>query len=85
VLIFKNGLLTDAYYANIVCLIDQNLLTPTKPLLKGVMRAYLLDHKRIETANINRALLQRSKGVFLINALNPLRTSPFVPIEKIYF
>ncbi len=85
ILIFKDGFLTDSYAANVVCKIEDRLLTPAEPLLKGVMREYLLDQQMIDSKIIDKKKLKKADGVFLINALNPLDTAPFVPAAKIFF
>lgn len=85
VLIVKNDLLTDAFYANIVCIIEGKLFTPSTPLLKGVMREYLLDKNIIQARDIPVSLLRKVKGIFLINALNPISTAAFIPPSGIHF
>lgn len=85
ILILKNGLLTDASYFNVVCITDQGMLTPATPLLQGIMRDYLLEKGKISEADIDEEMLREAKGVFLINALNPLATAPFISRRYIYF
>lgn len=85
ILIVKNDLLTDAFYANIVCIMHGQLFTPSTPLLKGVMREYLLDENIILEQEIPVSMLPNIKGIFLINALNPLSTAAFIPGSRIHF
>lgn len=71
--IFKNGLLTDTTFTNIVCeKHDGEMYTPLNPLLSGTTRRRLLDENLIKAANITMADLQHFKRFHLINALNEL-------------
>lgn len=70
VLMTKNGLLTDASYANIVLFDGSNWFTPAIPLFEGVQRSYLLNHKKIQTAVIASTDLSNYQSFQLINALN---------------
>jgi 4-amino-4-deoxychorismate lyase len=72
-IIVKNGLLTDGFYYNVVVEMNGMLYTPEKPLLKGVMRQYLIDRKIIVSKNLTVDDLKASKKIHLINALNPLK------------
>lgn len=81
VLILRNGLLTDAYYYNVVVKLGDKLLTPRKPLLPGVMRAYCLGEGLIQPADIRLEDLAEAKGVYLINALHPLERAAFIERE----
>lgn len=83
-IVVRKGLLTDGYYYNIV-LIDKNnkiKVTPKDPLLKGVMREYLLKTGEISIADIKVRDLIKFYEVHLINALNPLGKI-VVPVENI--
>ena len=53
VLIVKNGLITDASYANILFKKGEELVTPKKPLLHGTCRARLLATKTIKEKDIH--------------------------------
>ena len=83
VLMTKNGLITDASYANIVLFDGTDWVTPAVPLFEGVQRSYLLDNKKIQPAIIRLADLTRYKGFQLINAMNGLEASRFIPVEGI--
>ncbi len=72
IIIVLNGLITDAYYFNLVFENDYGLFTPDNPLLAGTMRQYLLDNGVIKLASIKSANLGYFKKIHLINALNPL-------------
>src|SRR6056297_664115 len=81
ILIIRNCLLTDAYYYNAVVKIGAQLLTPRKPRLAGVMRAYCLGEGLIQPADIRLEDLAEAKGVYLINALHPLERAAFIEQE----
>ena len=83
VLMTKNGFLTDASYSNIVLFDGTNWVTPEKPLFEGVQRSYLLDHKKIKTANIARTALSNYQGFQMINAMNPFVENRFVSVGTI--
>lgn len=85
VLFFRQGLLMDAYYYNVLVLKDQELFTPKDPLLQGCMRASLLDKEKIIPLTIDQTFLKQSEGVYLINALNPIHRAPFVQSDHIQF
>ena len=72
IIMLKEGLVTDAFYYNIVLKIDGKLLTPKKPLLKGTMRQKLLNANRIECATLTSNDLKIADKVFLINAMTSL-------------
>ena len=83
VLMTKNGLLTDASYANIVLFDGSKWVTPEKPLFEGVQRSYLLDHKKIKTATIATTALSNYQNFQLINAMNSFEESKFVAVGGI--
>lgn len=89
VIIVREGLLTDCTYANLLChTADGRLLTPSTPLLPGVMRRSLLAACKVEAEELTEADLlpgnpRRITGVSLINAMLPPGTGPYIPIEKI--
>ena len=81
VIIVKNGLLTDTSYSNIALYDGTSWFTPRTPLLKGTMRAYLLDNGLIEEADIRPYDLKSFTKVSLINAMLPL-DELIVPIDN---
>lgn len=85
VLFFRQGLLTDAFYYNVLVMKEQQLFTPKHPLLEGCMRASLIDEKKIVPVNIDQEFLKKSEGVILINALNPIDRAPFIRLDQIQF
>lgn len=82
VIIVKDGLLTDTSYSNIALFDGSSWFTPRTPLLKGTMRAYLLDKRIIKTADIRPTDLASFKKVCLINAMLSLDQLT-VPINNI--
>jgi 4-amino-4-deoxychorismate lyase len=72
IIIVKNGLITDAYYYNIVLSRDGDLFTPASPLLEGTRRAALLKHGKLKKANIHITELYSYNTIYLVNALSPL-------------
>ncbi|HPK08732.1 MAG TPA: aminotransferase class IV [Saprospiraceae bacterium] len=83
IIIVKNGLITDAYYFNIVLRYGNILFTPEKPLLGGTMRRCLVGKRRIIPTEISVPVLMNCDNVYLINALNPLGKIVLTP-EKLY-
>lgn len=72
IVIVKNGLVTDAYYYNLVFENGTGLYTPDQPLLAGTMRQKLLDLKVIVPIEIEIEEIYKFKKLHFINALNPL-------------
>ena len=70
ILIVKNGLVTDCFYYNVAFYSDK-WYTPEHPLLKGTMRAFLLEQKKIIPANILLEDIPSYSKICLFNALNP--------------
>lgn len=75
VLFVRGGLLTDTRFSNIVLSLDGELLTPSQPLLFGVMRTHLLRLGRIRPADLTPADWRRADAYYLINAMLPLPLS----------
>lgn len=69
VLMVRDGLLTDTSYANIALYDGRKWLSPRVPLLYGTRRAYLLDHQRIELADIQVEELPRFQLLRMFNAM----------------
>jgi 4-amino-4-deoxychorismate lyase len=84
ILIIKKGRLTDSYLANVVLLKGRTWYTPDSPLLPGTMRAALLDEGKIKEWPIMESDIRSFRKIRLINALNPLETSPDIDIRQIY-
>lgn len=72
VILVRGGEISDTSYSNLVVHLGGELLTPERPLLRGVMREHLLRSGRIRTARLRPADLQQATEIHLINAMMPL-------------
>lgn len=84
ILIIKNGLVTDASYSNVLFYDGVRWITPSTPLLPGVMRAVLLHAGKIHTEEIPVSRINRFKKIKLINALLGFQ-GPEFPVSHILF
>lgn len=69
ILVVKRGLVTDSSYANIVFRKGKNWYTPWSALLKGTMRANLMQHDKIQEEEIRVADIKTFESFKLINAM----------------
>ena len=69
ILIEKHGYLTDTTIANIAFYDGKQWFTPEKPLLKGTIRAKLLDEGFLHTRKIKKEDLKNYTQVALMNAM----------------
>jgi 4-amino-4-deoxychorismate lyase len=69
IIMIKNGLITDASYANIACFDGKTWWTPQVPLLAGVKRAELLNKGVLKTRVIRHDELHQFNKICLINAM----------------
>ncbi len=69
VIIEKDGCLTDTTIANIAFYDGKQWFTPENPLLKGTMRAKLIDEGFLQTKEIKKEDLTNYTQVALINAM----------------
>jgi 4-amino-4-deoxychorismate lyase len=74
IIIVKNGLVTDSFYANLVFDDGENLYTPAHPLLKGTKREVLLEQGILKEADIRPDDLVRFRRIHQINAMLDLET-----------
>lgn len=72
IIIVKNGMITDSAYANILLREQDRWITPSTPLLKGVMREHLLRSGTITEEPITVDQLSRFSDIKLINAMIPM-------------
>ena len=84
ILIVRRGLVTDSSYANIVFRKDKRWYTPWSPLLKGTMRAYLLERNIIQEEQIRFDEIKTFDSFKLINAMLAF-DSPEQEISSIIF
>jgi len=69
IIIEKDGLITDTTIANLAFYDGVQWFTPENPLLRGTMRAKLLDEKVIFEAPIQKKNLKKYTHVALMNAM----------------
>ena len=69
IIIEKEGYLTDTTIANIAFYDGKQWFTPEKPLLKGTMRAKLLDEGFLHTRKIKKEEISDYTHVALMNAM----------------
>lgn len=69
IIIEKNGLLTDTTISNIAFFDGKDWLTPAKPLLKGTMRAKLIEDNFLKTTDIKYNDIQKFTKFAIINAM----------------
>ena len=69
IIVVKNGLCTDSYFANLALFDGEKWLTPKSPLLKGTKRQKLLDEGRLEERDIMKSEIGKITKVSLINAM----------------
>lgn len=83
VIIEKDGYLTDTTIANIALYDGQQWFTPATPLLKGTMRAKLLDEGFLQTRDIKKDDLHLYTQVALINAMVGFKILADIKIEDL--
>jgi len=69
IIMVKDGLITDSYYANLVLLKDQVWYTPAKPLLQGTFRSKMLENEKLVEIDINEEELPYYEEIKIVNAL----------------
>ncbi len=85
IIIVKNGLITDASYANLCFFDGEKWLTPATPLLAGTRRAKLIYENKIHEKDIRLSDLRFFKKIKLINAMMGFRNSPDIEVDKSTF
>jgi len=83
ILILKNGLITDTSFCNIIFSDENNWVTPSKPLLKGTQREYLLEKGIVSEAKIKSSDIYNFNSFKLINAMIDFETSQTLPVTNI--
>ncbi|MBQ8052120.1 MAG: aminodeoxychorismate synthase component I [Bacteroidaceae bacterium] len=69
ILLVRDGLLTDASFANVALWDGHEWHTPARPLLEGTMRRRLIADGRLRPLDITPAMLPRYRRIALINAM----------------
>jgi len=83
ILIIRNGLITDTYYANVIFQKNGKWFTPDSYLLNGTMRQSLLDVGMIGEARIGISDLTQFQSAKLINSMLAM-DGPEISIQSIY-
>ncbi len=83
IIIIKNGLVTDAFAANLIFFDGQKWFTPNSPLLKGTQRQYLLEQGVISEIEIKESDIPAFQKVGFINAMVSFEDMSVIPVEKI--
>jgi len=83
ILIIKNNLVTDTYYANIIFSDGSKWITPETPLLRGTKRDFLLKEKAINEAKIEVSDIPNFKYAKLINSMIDIADLEPIPISNI--
>lgn len=83
IIIVKNNLCTDSYFANLAFFDGIQWFTPKKPLLHGVKRQRLIQESKLIEADIAAEAIGTFKKVSLINAMLDL-DEVSVPVERIF-
>ncbi len=82
IIIVKNGKITDTSIANIAFFDGNRWITPREPLLKGTMRAKLLENKKIFLEDIYIDELKFMKKLAIMNALIGFRVVENFRVER---
>ncbi len=69
IIIVKNGFVTDTSIANIAIFKENRWITPKKPLLKGTIRAKLIEEKKLEELDITIEDIKSATKIALLNAM----------------
>lgn len=83
IIIVKNGLVTDAFAANLIFFDGTKWVTPNTPLLKGTQRQFLLEQGIISEIEIKECDISSFQKVGLINAMVSFEDMPVIRIDKI--
>jgi 4-amino-4-deoxychorismate lyase len=84
ILIVRQGVVTDTSYANITFRKGKRWYTPWSPLLKGTMRAYLLERNIIHEDEIRLEDIETFETFRLINAMIGFESAES-PVTNIIF
>lgn len=84
ILILKNDLITDTSFCNIIFSDGNNWITPSKPLLKGTQREYLLAKGIVSEAKIKSSDIYNFNSFKLINAMIDFEASQTLPVTNIF-
>lgn len=83
IIIVKNKLITDSTYSNICFYNEHNWITPSSPLLNGIMRTFLLEKKIIKEEKLTVFDIKNFSYFKFINAMNDFDNTTIYPIDII--
>ena len=83
ILIIKNGLVSDAWAANVLFFDGKEWFTPQKPLLEGTKRRLLLNLEMIKEADIRVDDIPQFQKVRLVNAMLDFDDSIDIDISNV--
>jgi 4-amino-4-deoxychorismate lyase len=69
IIIVKNNFITDTTIANIAYFDGKDWITPKTPLLRGSMRAYMLENKLILEKDVKIEDIKKAKKIAIMNAI----------------
>lgn len=81
IIIIKNGLVTDAYYYNLVFEKENQFYTPAIPLLHGIQRENLLTSNKIISTDVPVDHIHDYERIHFINALTRINECSISPSQ----
>jgi len=81
ILMLKNRMITDTYYANVALLKDEKWFTPRNPLLKGTCRERLLHIGKIIESEMHIDQIESFDAITTFNSMIPFKRI-VIPIQK---
>ena len=84
ILIVKNGLITDTWFANILFYTGTQWITPAKPLLKGTQREHLINAGIIKPKDIAVSDFGSFTKARLVNAMIRFEDELDIDMDQIY-
>lgn len=83
IIIVKNGMISDASFANLIFLDGETWFTPNTPLLNGIQRENLLSKGLIQEIEIKPSDLRSYTKVALINAMLDFEDKIVLSMENV--
>ncbi len=83
IIIVKNNHITDSSFSNLLFKKGKEWFTPSRYLLNGVQRQYLLKNKKIKEAEITLQNIAEYSHFQIINAMNDFDDMFIYPIARI--
>lgn len=83
IIILKNGKITDTSFSNLIFWDGSDWFTPDTPLLKGTMRASLIQKKEIIETEIKLSDLKKFQSFKLVNSMLSPAESQFYKLSAI--